>query len=139
MDSFNIGKHSVKYYDNPRDVPIERLFKFQQQLLQDWGIGSTMEDVSRHLMKLFSFLQDEDLESSTKEVENLFYNYFTITSEKNTSVLSLAIMVHSIDGVEVGTSEDEIENTHNQLVKFGITINQTLDAIQNIKKKWMPD
>lgn len=126
----------IEFYDDIKLMPIEQLNAFQVNLLQDSGIGSTIQDYDRHEQKIDVFLASGKIEEALRERENKRYNYFLMLEKINTKVISIACLLHKIgDEVIEDFSDDALKKHHAKLLELGITQGEVEEVIDTIKKK----
>src|SRR6478752_785501 len=94
-------KTTITLYSSIKELPIELSKKFNNYLLQDAGIGNTIESVDDHLARLMVFVGEGKKEETLEELKNLRYNLFTMISEWDYESLSFGCMVKAINGEPV--------------------------------------
>lgn len=132
MKTVKIGRHEFKFYSSIKEMPIERYNTLQLFLMQDTGIGCTMEDVDRHYKQLDAFLSAGKLQEAITERQNLHMNYYSMIEGINIKSKSLACMIHSVDGKEVKEDDELIENA---LIKINAgSIGEITEILNELKK-----
>lgn len=86
-------KHGVDVYSSIKELPMEVKKKFDHFMLQDAGIGNTIEDVDTHLQKIYSFVAAQKTNDALEELNNLRFNMFSAVSEINHKSMAFACMV----------------------------------------------
>lgn len=138
MKDFKLNTKTVCLYASIKELPIELSKKFHSYLLQDMGIGSTMDAVDDHLAKLFNYLKNKKENEAIEEAKNLRYNLFAMLSGINFKSLSLACLVHSYDNVRQTDHSDEgLTKLIETLSDDGLTDEIVSDHLDEIKKKLM--
>ncbi len=123
-------------YTDIREMPIKRYIEFQKQLLIDAGIGSNMQDVSKHFQKLFTYLNHENLKEAVEESQNLYKNIYAVLNGHNTKLNSFSCLISSVDGEYRNDLTDEgIEHTGELLKEKGITWGEIDTQLEEVKKK----
>lgn len=107
MRAIKIGKHEVKIYDAIEELPISRFHKFQKCLLVDSGLGSTIEDVDKHLEKARRFCMLDKAKEAEKELMNMRQNIWLVQNGISPKHLSFAALVFAIDGKECTDLSDD--------------------------------
>lgn len=107
MVKMRIGTHEVEVYDSIDALPVVRFHKYQKSLLVDAGVGSDMAAFDQRIERARRFLLTGDNEKAARELENLRQAVFLIQNEVDTSLLSFAALVASIDGVACDDLSDD--------------------------------
>jgi hypothetical protein len=85
-------------YGSIKELPIGLSKKFGAYLLQDAGIGSSMEDVDDHLGRLMKYLSLNRTQDALEEAKNLRYNIFSMLVGTDYRSMSLLCLVAKVNG-----------------------------------------
>lgn len=130
------NNNTIKYWTDSKEMPIGRYAKLQKFLLVKTGIGDTIDDVSAHYTKLFSYLAHEKNAEARTEAENLFYNHYAILNNEDFIAYAFAAHVHSIDGVQYDDiSDDGLQVVIEKLKETGISYGEVESIVMDTKKK----
>ncbi len=125
----------IVMFTDIRQMPFKRYIEFQKHLLIDSGIGSTMEDVSSHFQKLFSYLNHEKIPEAVTESQNLYRNIYAVLNGHNTSLTTICCLVKSLGGKYVNDISDEgLKKTAAILIDKGITLKEIETQLEEVKK-----
>lgn len=119
MKTLNIKGKIIKLYDSIDEMPIVNFQKYNKLILLDSGLGSDINSVDEHLVKLAKLIKS-DITKASQELQNLRQNMHMIVSEISPNYMAFAALIHSIDGeVLTNLSDDNLK--------------QVLDDIREIK------
>lgn len=111
MKTVKIGNHTAEVYETIEELPIVRYHKYQKYLLVDAGVGSTIEDVDRHIEKARRFCMLKDTDNAQKELENLRQCAYLIQTGIMPKHYAFAALVAKLDGRECSDlSDDALKN-----------------------------
>jgi len=131
------GKVSV--YENIKEFPIHVFAEFQKYLVQDAGIGSTMDDVTRHYSNMYRLLGAGMTAEAATECYNLYQNLYMALNKINIQHVCFVCFVHSIGGqVLLDYSETNLKATAARLGKMGLTQGHVEELLEDLKKKLIP-
>ncbi|TNE75024.1 hypothetical protein EP331_00210 [bacterium] len=91
---------TVLLYSSIKELPVYRYNEFEKLLMQDVGIGSSMEDVGTRFGRLYQFISDSDIINTHKEAKNLHNTLFWALNGFNTTYKSFRVLIHSVNGKE---------------------------------------
>lgn len=132
MKTINTGKHVVKLYDSVDELPISAYQRYNKFLLIDAGIGSSIDDVDIHIVKLAKLIGANEREKAVQELQNMRQNLFMINSNISPKYLAFAALVYSVDGKRVdAVSDDDYHEllTKIQEIPHGL-LSRTLDWLK---------
>ncbi len=136
MKIINLSDGVAEFYDDIKLMPIEQFNAFQVHILQDAGIGSTIEDYDRHEQKIDLLLSSGKVNEAIKERENKRLNFFLMLEKINTKVISISCLLYKIgDKIVEDFSDDSLKKNHDELIRMGITQNDVEEIINTVKKK----
>lgn len=129
-----------KICESIKELTIDRYSDFQKYLLQDSGIGSTIEDVYRHSEKIDVFIASGKIAEAATERSNQHFNFYLMLNKINITHLTFATLVDSIDDVKIDDySETALIKVCDQLGKVGLKREELEDVLTDIKKKLIPN
>lgn len=135
MKAIDVNGTQVILYSSIKELPVDLAKKFQRQLLQDLGIGNTIEDVDDHLGRLMEFVKADKKDEAIEEIKNLRYNLFTQLSEWDYRSLGFACLVHSLGGqVLTDYSDEGLAEITSRLSAAGLTTAMVQDVLEDVKK-----
>lgn len=139
MRTLNLKGGNVELYEGVKEMPVHVFAEFQKYLVQDGGIGSTMDDVTRHYGNLYKLLGAGMAAEAATESYNLYQNLYLAINKINIGHISFACFVHSIKGAPLlDHSETNLRATSVRLGKMGLTQGQVEDILEDLKKKLIP-
>ena len=133
-----LNEVKVKIFDSIKSegFTIDKWNEFQSYLVQDIGIGSTMQDVNSHHAKLDHFLANNNLKEAAKERENMQYNFFAMLNKINFKSLCFGILIDSVNDEKVTDySEGAIKKRIDYLASKGLTNDHVSGILEEVKKK----
>jgi hypothetical protein len=136
MKTIEINGQKVEFYSSIKELPIDVRKKFDHYMIQDAGIGSSMEDVDAHLSKAFTFVANDKREDAMEELKNLRLNIFSMIAELNHKSLAFACLVARVDGQ--GVQDYSAEGLAALVEKLNITEQQVIDILEEVKKNLIP-
>lgn len=101
MKTTTLNGKKVVLYDSIDEMPIANFQKYNKYLLIDAGIGSTVDDVDGHIVKIAKFIKSGDQKKAMQELQNLRQNLYMISENISPKFMSFASLVKSVDGREV--------------------------------------
>ena len=111
----------VKLYNSIDDLPVERFMKANKYWMLHDSIGSDISDFDKNHYAKFILIAG-DKAKTLKELENFRILVYNIMNEINVEHLSFAILVHSINGVEIhDLSEESLRSVLKRLSDAGLT------------------
>jgi hypothetical protein len=132
MRTEKIGKNTVVFYESIKEMPIHRHTVMQVFLMQDSGIGSTMQAVEAHFKTLDSLLVSGKLEDAVKERQNMHIGFYCALEKIDFKSFAFACMIESINGKQVGITEDALKDVIDKL--DGLNVGQLDDLLEGLKK-----
>lgn len=91
----------LKVYDSIDEMPIVNFHKYNKYLLLDSGIGSDVDDVDAHIVKIAKYIKAGSSEKALQELQNMRQNIHMINSELSPRYLAFASLIYSVDGRRV--------------------------------------
>jgi hypothetical protein len=133
-------KTTIALYSSIKELPIELSKKFNNYLLQDAGIGNTIEDVDDHLARLYVFINSDKKNEAIEELKNLRFNLFSMLSHWDYKSVSFGCLIKSVNGEPVTDHSSEgITALIDRLSKEGLTGNMIQPVLEDIKKNLIPN
>lgn len=99
MKTVSINGKVIKLYDSIDELPILNFQKYNKYLLIDSGVGSSVDDIDAHIVKIAKFIHAGDKKKAMVELQNMRQNMYMVNSEISPNYLAFACLVHSVDGV----------------------------------------
>lgn len=107
MKTLQINNKVVKIYDSIDEMPIVNFQKYNRYLLIDSGIGSDVDDVDAHIVRIAKLINSEDKKKAIQELQSMRQNLHMINSQISPKYLAFAALIHSIDGKEITDLSDD--------------------------------
>ena len=107
MKSLLINKKIVRVYDSIDEMPIVNFQKYNKYLLIDSGIGSDVDDIDAHIIKIAKYIKSNNNKKALQELQNMRQNIYMVNSEISPKYLAFAALIHSVDGKEVNDLSDD--------------------------------
>lgn len=127
MKKILFNNRTIEVYDSIEELPIVNFQKYNKYLLIDSGIGSDVDSIDEHIVKIAKLIKKEDSQKAMQELLNMRQNLFMINSEISPKYLAFAALIHKVDGEEVkDLSDDSLkeilakinEIKHNKILAF---------------------
>lgn len=135
MKELEFNHTKISLYTSIKELPIETSKKFQHYLLQDVGIGNTIEEVDEHLSRLMEFLRSDKKDDAVEETKNLRFNLFSMLSEWHFKSLSFACLIRDVNGEPVKDySPEGLNKLIEKLSEAGLSNSMVEDALEEVKK-----
>lgn len=106
MKKVILNNKVVLLYDSIDELPIKNFQKYNKYLLIDAGIGSTVDDVDRHISRIARYI-NSDKKLAMQELQNMRQNLYMINNGISPKYLAFAALIHSIDGKRVEDLSDD--------------------------------
>lgn len=136
-----INGNKIVFYDDPNDMPAERFAEWQSYLLQESGMGGTLNDIDEHQTKIYSFIEagkhdPKKLDYALQELQNQRFNYYFILNKISPKSYALACAVYSINGKVIESfTESSLKEVVDKLNKIKIKQSQIENIFDELKKK----
>jgi hypothetical protein len=132
MKQIRLGKYIIELYDSIDELPVLNYQKFNKCLLLDSGIGSDIDTITNHIIKIASLINTDKKSDAIVELENMQQNLLFISNNILPKYISFCALIKSIDGKQLidlsDTNLHKVLNTINAPVGF-------MDKIISIIKK----
>jgi hypothetical protein len=140
MQDVEINKATkITLYSSVKELPITLSKKFQHFMLQDIGIGNTIESIDDHLERVFMFMHADKKEEAMEEAKNLRYNLFSMLAEWDFKALSFACLIKCVNGEPVeDRSPEGLNALLDRLSTEGLTVGMVDELLSDVKKNWIP-
>ena len=134
MKSLLINKKIVRVYDSIDEMPIVNFQKYNKYLLIDSGIGSDVDDIDAHIVKIAKYIKSSNSRKALQELQNMRQNMYMVNSEISPKYLAFAALIYSVDGKEVkDLSDDSLKKLLQDLKD--IKHSKVIDFLLWLKKK----
>lgn len=107
MKKLLLNGRTVEVYDSIDELPIVNFQKYNKYLLIDSGIGSDIDSIDAHIMRIAKLMARGSKEDAMRELQNMRQNLYMVNSEISPRYMAFAALVRSIDGKEVGSVTDD--------------------------------
>jgi len=125
----------IKLYESIKELPIERNHELMKLVLQDLGIGSTIDDAVKHFSVFHNLLANNKIEEARQEAKNLHNNIFYIMEGINIKSFCFLAMVAEINGKKIKDfSMEGVQKEVKRLSDSGLKQGQVDDIVEEVKK-----
>lgn len=107
MKTIKLNGREIKVYDSIDEMPIVNFQKYNKYLLIDSGIGSDVDSIDEHIIKIAKLIKANDNKKALLELQNMRQNLCMVNSEISPKHLAFAALIHSIDGKELSDLSDD--------------------------------
>ena len=129
------GGHTVTMYDSIKDLPAERSHEFNKLILQDIGVGSTMDSIANHFSALGNFLVNKKSDEALQEAKNLHNNFYNMIQKINIKSFCFVALLYKIDNDLITDLSDEAtRKTIKRISQIGMMQSEIDDIIDELKK-----
>lgn len=136
MKEHTIGTHTIEYFDSIDDLPIVRHHRFNEFIALSNEIGSTMEDVDKHIMGLVQMVQKGDKEMAVNKLLNMRQSLQFAIENVSPKSMAFAVLVNKIDGKPVDDITDHgLKNVIGMISKTQISYGMVKNIVDFVKKK----
>ena len=125
MKKVIIKGKEIMLYESIDEMPIANFQKYNKCLLIDSGIGSNIDDIDNHIVKIARYIKSNK-ESAIKELKNMRQNLIMISSGISPKYLAFAALIHSIDGKALTDLSDT-------------NLSSILESFKEVKHSWLVD
>lgn len=125
MKRLLIKNKVVRVYDSIDELPIVNFQKYNKYILIDSGIGSDVDDIDKHIVKIAKLMK-QDTKKAMQELQNMRQNMFMVVNQVSPKYLAFAALIHDVDGKKVTDLSDE-------------NLKNILEDIQHVKHSWLVD
>lgn len=134
MKTIELNNNIVKVYDSIDEMPIINFQKYNKYLLIDAGIGSTVDDIDTHLVRIAKYIKASSPKNALIELQNMRQNIHMINSQISPKYLAFAALIHSVNGNELtDLSDDNLKSILNSLQK--VKHSSIVNFLWSLKKK----
>lgn len=106
MKTIEANNKIIKLYDSIDEMPIANFQKYNKCVLIDSGIGSDIDSVDSHIVKIAKLVNSGNNAKAMQELQNMRQNMHMIVQNVSPKYMAFAALVHSIDGVVVTDLSD---------------------------------
>lgn len=106
MKNIILNKRTIRVYDSIDEMPIINFQKYNKYLLIDSGIGSDVDDIDAHIVKIAKFMKVNNGKKALLELQNMRQNIYMVNNEISPKYLAFSALIHDIDGKEVTDLSD---------------------------------
>lgn len=135
MITAKINNTEITAYGSIKEMPVTRYKLMQQYLLQESGLGSTMEDIDRRLISLMTFAGHGKTDEVREEANNLRFSIFSTLNGLDYKNKALACFIVNIGPKKCDDlSNDGISRTVEYLEKIGSNVGELEELWEMVKK-----
>lgn len=106
MKTIEANNKIIKLYDSIDEMPIANFQKYNKCVLIDSGIGSDVDSIDSHIVKIAKLINSGNSAKAMQELQNMRQNMHMIVQNVSPKYMAFAALVHSIDGVVVTDLSD---------------------------------
>jgi hypothetical protein len=140
MKILAIGKTKVELYNSIKELPISASKKMHSFILQESGIGNTIQDIDSRLERLMLFLTAGNNPEALEEAKNLRFALFSTISQMSFESAAFGCLVKSVNDKEnTDYSQEGLQNLVAQLSKAGLSAGMVTDILEDVKKNLIPN
>jgi len=120
------------FYDNIKDMPIDRWNLLQCYTLQDNNIGNDITNISMNFAELFKGIENDFKKEDLRNIiNNIILTHYTIFDKINFKSLSFCCFVKSYKGKIIGNKDSDIEKLNKIIGDKGTGfINENLESLK---------
>ena len=134
MKTILYNNKKIEVYDDIEDMPIVNFQKYNKYLLIDSGVGSDVDDIDAHIIKVAKLIGANDQNKALQELQNMRQNMYMVNCEISPKYLAFAALIKSVDGKEVtDLSDDGLKALLQSINK--IKHSTIIDFLSRFKKK----
>lgn len=126
----------ISIYGSAKELPITRYTELQKYLAMESGIGSNIEAINMHYLRLKALIEEDKKTDAIMENENALLALRTLLNGVSYYGLAFGCLVARI-GAEMceDISEEGLFSTIEKLKVSGLTQGALEDAVEEVKKK----
>lgn len=133
MKKVTINDKELMLYESIDEMPIVNFQKYNKYLLIDSGIGSDVNDIDSHIIKIAKYIK-ADKNLAIRELQNMRQNLYMISNNLSPKYMAFAALIYSIDGKEVtDLSDTNLQSILTDLKK--VKHSWLVNLLAEIKKK----
>ena len=122
----------LKLYDSIDEMPIVNFQKYNKLILLDSGLGSDIDSVDEHIIKVAKYIESGNSKEAIQELQNMRQNMHLIVSNISPKYMAFAALIHSIDGNVVNDlSDDNLKAILSKLDVKHSVLSHLLDTIKD--------
>lgn len=106
MKTIEANNKIIKLYDSIDEMPIANFQKYNKCVLIDSGIGSDVDSIDSHIVKIAKLINSGNSAKAMQELQNMRQNMHMVVQNVSPKYMAFAALVHSIDGVVVTDLSD---------------------------------
>jgi hypothetical protein len=138
MKTESIGRNKVVYYDGDiTELPVTRFYAFQKYLLIDAGIGSTIEDIDRHMQRISVYNEKKMTDKVALEIANLRQSLVFATQAISPGSMAFMPLIYEINGRLHTDITDSGNSALFDRLNKQASFSQLKKLCEMVKKKWI--
>lgn len=135
MTEVRVNGSKVVFYDSIKQLPIRRYQQSNKYLMIASDIGSDFQDFDRKTVKVIELLKKGMTADAVKELENRRQAVWNAYKNYNPRGMSLALLVHSINGrLRNDITDEGLEKTLDELNRIGFSYDNMETSLSDVKK-----
>ena len=128
-------QRTATFHTSINTLPIRQHKLAEKFSLIDVGVGSTINDINRHLARFDQFMSVKDYESLAIERQNLQINFSFLLSKQAIPVYILSAFLKELDGEQVKImEEDDIDKYYTLFETSDLTYGVVKELVETQKK-----
>ena len=137
METRTYNGYKLRLYTSIAELPADRYQAYNLGILTDLNIGSSVEDIDKHYLRIYEYAQREDVKAIMDEAQNMRQCMMLIVSKSNPKMHSFVSLIESIDGKPLGILDEEtVTDVINKLSsEKGLTMKIIDEFLAFFKKK----
>lgn len=133
MKKVIINNKVLEIYDSIDELPIVNFQKYNKYMLIDSGIGSDVDDIDNHILKIAKLMK-VDQGKAIQELQNLRQCLYMVANEISPCHLAFAAILYKVDGKKVtDLSDDGLKRVLEDIRR--VRRSRILDLLLKFKKK----
>lgn len=133
--TIELPETTVKLWQSPKELPIDRFADFQKYLGQAAGIGSTLGSVYGHIHTTGQLIAGDKKEQAIQELQNMAYNISIMVNRLNIHHIAFACLVNEFDNRKIiDYSEEAMNKLCKEMGAAGLTHDMVMETLSVVKK-----
>jgi hypothetical protein len=135
MKVIRIADTEVELYSSIKELPIAVSKKLHLFLLQESGIGNTIQAIDDRLQKLMLFVSNDEKGPALEEAKNLRFALFSTVSEMDYQSASFGCLIKSVNGKQTNDyTQEGLQKLVGELSEKGLTSGEIAETLDEVKK-----
>lgn len=108
MRDVTVNGKVVRLYESIDEMPIVNYQKYNKYVLLDSNLGSDIESVDEHIIRIAKYISKDDKANAMQELQNMRQNMHMVVNDISPNSMAFAALIYSIDGKE----QKDLSDTH---------------------------